>query len=250
MSKGWSIGARALKLAGLGAALATVACAPSSQEGECSAASPCPRGESCDLEMALCMPEDLDTTATETPADATFSGKAVPMFRGRICTVPEVAAGTDFPIFLDPCFHPCLNVASFKFKHSWECVGSSCEAFATMWIEASGDACPEDAFGRFDSSQCVYDQGVDISINATLGDGTPVEGQMEIEVPFLSNEDATAIAADPDNTALIKERIQQYPVETNRIALGQGVRLLRNGPMAPASCGDGAAGCECTEIGF
>jgi hypothetical protein len=119
-----------------------------------------------------------------------------------------------------------------------------------MWVEANGDACPEDAFGRFDASQCVYDQPVEFSINATLGDGTPVEGQMQLEVPFISNADATIIAADPDNTGLIKERIQQYPIENNRIAFGQGIRMLRNGAMAPDTCGDGGAACECTEIGF
>jgi hypothetical protein len=200
--------------------------------------------------MALCIPEDLDTSSTENPAPATFTGKTVPMFRGRVCTVREVAAGTSFPVYLDPCFHPCLTVQTFKFKHSWECIGSSCDAFALMWVEANGDACPEDAFGRFDASQCVYDQPVEFSINATLGDGTPVEGQMQLEVPFISNADATIIAADPDNTGLIKERIQQYPIENNRIAFGQGIRMLRNGAMAPDTCGDGGAACECTEIGF
>ena len=133
----------ALKGASVAAGLVAVAlggCAPSAQEGECSQVDPCPRGEACDLEMALCVPEDLDTNSTENPTPATFTGKTVPMFRGRVCTVREVAAGTSFPVYLDPCFHPCLTVQTFKFKHSWECVGSSCDAFALMWVEANGDA--------------------------------------------------------------------------------------------------------------
>jgi hypothetical protein len=227
-------------------------CAPRADAGECSVGRACPRGEECNLELAMCMPTDLDTSSTESPAPSTFSGKVVPMFRGRACTVPEVQAGTPFPVYLDPCFHPCLVVESFKFKHSWSCIGSSCSAYGLMWVEATSDSagCPEDAFGQFDQSQCVYAQPVEFTINPTLGDGTPVEGSMELEVPFLNNADAAAIAAAPDDNALVEERIQQYPVASNRIALGRGIRLLRDGPVAPESCGEGGSACECTPIGF
>jgi len=227
-----------------------VSCAPAIDSGECSEGSPCPRGEMCNLAEAICEPLDLPTNATESPAEATFADKAFPFFRGQVCTVMETQAGQSFPVFVNPCLHPCLDVSRFEFKHSWNCTGSTCDAYVAMWMNAAGNACPEDAFGQFAAAQCQYSTPIALSIDPTYGDGSAVKGTMEFEVPFLSNDDAAAIAASGGDLAVIEERMQQYAQDPSRIVGGAPISILDTHPAPPADCGADGSGCDCFEVGF
>lgn len=227
-----------------------VSCAPTIDSGECSEGSPCPRGEMCNLAEAICEPLDLPTNATESPAEATFADKAFPFFRGQVCTVMETQAGQSFPVYVNPCLHPCLDVSRFEFKHSWNCTGSTCDAYVAMWMNAAGNACPEDAFGQFAAAQCQYSTPIALSIDPTYGDGSAVKGTMEFEVPFLSNDDAAAIAASGGDLAVIEERMQQYAQDPSRIVGGAPISILDTHPAPPADCGADGSGCDCFEVGF
>lgn len=228
----------------------STSCAPAVDAGECSEGSPCPRGEMCNLDQAVCELVDLPTDATEAMAGANFTGKVFPFFRGRVCTVTETISGQPFPIYMSPCVHPCLDVSTFQFKHSWTCSGSSCDAYAVMWMTADGTACPEDTFGQFAANQCVYDTPINLTIDPVYGDGTVVQGTMEFEIPFLSNEDAAVIANGGGDLGTIEARIDQYPQDPARIVGGAPISILGSNPAPPAECGADGRNCNCFDIGF
>ncbi|MBC8067062.1 MAG: hypothetical protein IAG13_01915 [Deltaproteobacteria bacterium] len=235
-----------------GAALGlAAACAPKADVADCSETKPCGRGEICDLEVNECIDAGLEVENTENPAPMTFSAKPVPFFRGRVCTVHEVQAGAAIPIRLDPCLHSCIDSNSFHHKHYYSCVGTRCEAWAMMYVDAASvaEGCPADAFAKFDPAECVYkdDEAVDFSITVTV-DEEPVQGSVSLEVPFLNNLDTAAIAADFDNTDLIREKIEQYPQDEARIVGGKPITLSAASPAPPASCAGGA--CPCYDVGF
>lgn len=249
----WDVMMASRFIVGTGSILcaALLSCAPRVDKGECSLSSPCPRGQSCDVDNALCLALDLPTDATEDPATPTFSDRAVPFFRGEVCTVHETKAGEAFPVSLNPCLHPCLATNMFQFKHSWNCVGSSCDAYGLMWVMASSIAtCPEDAFGAFDRSLCEYPNPVEFTINPVYADGRAIEGTMRLEIPFLSNGDLAEIAASPDDSDLIDAKIRQYPEDNGRVVGGRNISILNGHPSPPASCGDQGENCECFELGF
>ena len=224
-------------------------CAPTVDTG-CNEDADCDRGQLCEAGTAECVDQNLDLTSTENPAPSDFSTKIVPFFRGTVCTVHSVQAGASFPVYMSPCLHPCLTSSSFQFKHNWNCIGSSCDAYALMWVSAEGAACPADAFGKFDRSQCDYSTEVAFSINPVYDDGRAIEGQMRLEIPFLSNADASQIAADPDNAGLRDNTIQKYPQEMGRIPGGMDISLLSSNPPPPAECGESGAACDCFDVGF
>lgn len=227
-------------------------CAPKAEQGECSAVDPCPRGQECDLEVSMCLDIEVDTHATEDPAPSNFTNKTVPFFRGQVCTVHEVQAGATFPVRMVPCLHPCVQASSFKFKHSWSCVGADCEAFGVMWMNTSSTAggCPADAFGRFDRSMCVDGPAIEFDIRAVLADDSPVQGGMVLEVPFISNDDAAAIAANPDDLDQIQEIIARYPQDPSRVVGSKPISLLAGNPAPPETCGESGENCDCYDVGF
>jgi hypothetical protein len=242
-------------LACLGTSLVLVSaigCAPTIDSG-CNADLDCDRGQQCELESAECIDLGLAVDATETPTPEMFDDKTIPFFRGRVCTVHSVKAGSAFPVFLDPCVHSCLTVSSFNFKHSWNCVGSRCSAWGTVWVNASGAGCPGDAFGRFDRSQCVtIDDPVEFTITAQFGDGQPIEGQMRLEIPFLTNADiadASALSGQAQ-TDRIEELLHKYPEDPSRVPGGMNISLLDSNPEPPATCGPDGSMCDCFDIGF
>ncbi len=242
------IGQWALGMA-LGVTVGAGACAPRAQQGGCVDDLDCARGESCELITDECVANDLDTSATENPAPDTFSNKVVPFHRGELCLPMEVESGADMPILMRPCLHPCLTVSSFEFRHTFECVGNSCNALALMWMNtASGQGgCPPDAFTSFDQSQCVYGTEVEFGLSTTTSNG-PIRGSMRVEVPFLSNADAASIAASPDDSDNLEQLVHQYPQADNRVPNGQAVSIMTDHPTPPDSCRDGA--CDCFPIGF
>ena len=83
------IGHWALGMA-FGVAAGAVACAPRSDSGGCAEDLDCARGDYCDTTARQCVAAELDTTATESPAEAAFTDKIVPFHRGEICLPMEV----------------------------------------------------------------------------------------------------------------------------------------------------------------
>ena len=234
----------------LGAAtmLGAGACAPQVDTSPCDENRPCEgRGLVCDLDVLECVDAEVDLSSTESPAPSSFTNKIIPFFRGEMCLPHEVQSGADLPVVMRPCLHPCIAANAFEFRHSFSCVGSRCDALAMMWVVgSSASACPADAFGSFDSAQCVYGTEVEFSIATATGSG-PISGTMTLEAPFLSNADMEAIAANP-TAEVIDERVQQYPQQQSRIPNGQSVSLLPDHPVPPASCSGGA--CPCYPVGF
>ncbi len=231
-----------------------VGCGPVGSSGQCDESLPCEgRGEECDLLNNVCVPIDVDTSSTESPAPATFSQKPIAFHRGQVCLQHQVQAGQAFPVMLNPCLHPCIDTTNnlvYKFKHNWKCVGSSCEAWVVMWVTAdSATNCPENAFSEFDPAQCVYlPEPVETFIDPTLGDGTSVQGTMLMEIPFLTNADIAAIAASNADANLIQSKIDQYPRDDSRVPGGMAITLAAGNPPPPETCT--AGGCDCFQVGF
>jgi len=239
----------------LGAALTIGACAPTADGDGCSKDIDCAehRAEVCDVAANMCVPKEIDTTSTENPAPMTFSG-VVPFHRGEVCMAHEVKSGEEVPVTLRPCIHTCLVPTQHQFKHYYSCVGSRCDAWAMMYVEATSvaEGCPADAFGQFDRSFCATGDAarqVSFAIGTTIDSG-PVNGTMHFEVPFLTNADAAAIAASGDSTDVIQEKIEQYPVDDARVPGGKTISLTPSQPVPPASCEAGEVGCTCYEIGY
>ena len=67
-----------------------------------------------------------------------------------MCVPTEVKTGDPIPVKLEPCLHPCVDIASFTYDHRYSCSGSDCDIILAQWFVASGSACPEDALSRFD----------------------------------------------------------------------------------------------------
>jgi len=222
------------------------ACAPAADPGECGVDEDCDRGQMCEVAVAECVDIPIDTTSTGT-ATPTFTDQVVAFHRGRVCFADKVQSGQKVPITLDPCFHPCLTRTSFHHKNYYSCLGSSCDAWAMMYIVASGDACPADAFGSFDRTMCSFTSPVELGIGSTIGENDPVQGTMTLEIPFLTNEDVQVIHAAGGDIELTQQKIEQYPSLPGRIA--GDISLLSSNPAPPEMC-NGAENCTCVEIGF
>jgi hypothetical protein len=226
------------------------ACAPRAEDGGCSEDDPCTsRGQVCDLETFECVAAEVDTSAAENPAPASFTDKIITFHRGEVCLPHEVKSGERIPLLMRPCLHPCVMVGSYQFKHAFECRGSHCTAEAFMWVTGTSapTGCPTDAFGSFDQAQCQYGTQVELQVATETSSG-PISGDMLLELPFLTNEDAATLAADPDDTETVEALVQQYPQQPNRIPDGRAISILPGNPAPPATCVDG--GCPCYPIGF
>ena len=226
------------------------ACAPRVDDSGCSEDDPCSgRGQVCDIEANQCVAAVVDTSTVESPAPGMFVDKTIAFHRGEVCLPHEVKSGEPLPLLMRPCVHPCVVVSSYEFKHSFECRGSHCTAEAFMWMTASSAAtgCPPDAFAAFDQSMCQYATEVELKVNTQTSSG-PISGDMLIELPFLTNEDAATLAADPEDTETVEELVRQYPQQQNRIPDGRAVSILPGNPAPPETCKDG--GCPCFPIGF
>jgi hypothetical protein len=226
------------------------ACGPRAEQGGCDEDDPCSgRGQVCDLEINDCVAAEVDTSATESPAPASFADKIIPFHRGEACLPHEVKSGERMPLLMRPCLHPCVAVSSYEFKHSYECRGSHCEAVAFMWVTGSSvpEGCPADAFGSFDASLCQYGTEVELMVSTETSSG-PISGDMLLEIPFLTNEDAATLAASPDDAETTEMLVQQYPQQQNRIPDGRAISILPGNPSPPATCVGG--GCPCYPIGF
>lgn len=235
---------------GLLMGLALGACAPQAQQGGCDEDTPCGgRGQVCDLETNDCVAAEIDASTAENPAPASFSDKVIAFHRGEICLPHEVKSGESISVVVRQCLHACVVASSYEFKHSFECRGSRCEAEVLTWTVGSSAAtgCPPDAFSSFDGAQCQYANEIEFQLATETSSG-PISGTMLLEIPFLTNEDAATIAADPADTDTVDALVLQYPQMTNRIPDGREISILPGNPAPPASCRDGA--CPCYPIGF
>ncbi len=234
------------------ASMTGVACAPSVESGACDANTSCAgRGQMCDLMTSTCVAAELTTETTDESAPDSFMALEVPFFRGQICLPHEVKSGSTIPVSLSPCLHPCLAASSFEFKHFFSCVGSSCDAYATMWVVADSvpEGCPADAFGTFDRNMCTYPMDpVNLGIGTSLDSG-PISGSMLLEVPFLTNDDIAEISASGTDQELFESKVFQYPQDNGRVPDGRSIQLLPGNAEPPEAC-NGAENCPCYDIGF
>jgi hypothetical protein len=237
--------------AGAASALALVLTAcPQGDPGQCSVDADClGRAQVCDAFNAICIDEEVDLSSTEDPAPMSFSNKAVPFFRGEVCTTHEVQSGERIPVSVSPCLHPCIARGSHHFKHFFNCLGSTCDAYVVMWVTGSSveDGCPADAFGQFPETECVYGDPIDLGI-ATQLDSGPISGTMQLEIPYLSNEDIEEIDGGRDSNDQMRALIEQYPQDAGRVVGGRTISILPGNPAPPESCDGG--GCNCSSIGF
>lgn len=234
--------------------LGAASCNPDAESGECGVNDPCERGQTCQLEEAICVEVGAPTGATEDPAPPTFSAKYVPFHRGTLCVALQAQSGEPFPVSLTPCLHPCVIPTSQYFHNQWSCVGSRCEAFAALWMEtrSAAEGCPADAFGAFDPGLCTTPVTADLSINPRYTNGDLVIGTMSLEVPFMSNAEAELVAAASDAgiSEAVASVIQSYPSDPGRMVPDVGVTLSPDNPLPPATCSDSQAACDCFPIGF
>ena len=244
----------ALRILAGPALLTATGCFPPGESCQCEVDQDCTgRGQVCDTVDSICVDRTFDPTTTQSQPEPSFSGKPIPFFRGKVCTVTEVASGEKIPVNVSPCLHPCMSASSYSFKHFFECVGSSCSAWIVAWIDADGQNCPAEAFGQFPASQCVYDPNVvmNVAIDTVVESG-PIVGNMTVEMPFLTTADMAALAAMAMGDFSIeaaKQRIFQYPQDPDRLVPPGGlIRITDGGPMPPSTCADGA--CPCYDVGF
>jgi hypothetical protein len=230
--------------------LTLASCLGEGEGGACTVDEDCHgRAEYCDTQNSVCLVDDTVPDRSGDSPGTSFATMNIPFFRGQLCTKMEVISGSQIPFTISPCLHPCLEVTGgYKLQHFWDCTGSSCNAWIIWSIPASGTGCPEDVFGQFDQSQCVYDNALDARLKATIrDDGTPIAGTMKIEVPFLSNEDIDAIVGGDNSTDSILDRVYEYIEQDNRVT--DRIRMDQANPQPPEEC-LGPTNCECINIGF
>ena len=258
---------------------ALAACIPPGETGQCTVDEDCTaRGTVCDTVTSTCIPVDKDynTTAEPSPPVA-FQDKAIPFFRGRICSAPmqEVQTGSAIPVTFQPCLHPCISANEYQFHNQYYCSGGTCDGFSVFWSVGSSENCPADAWGEFDPSMCVYDITSNTSIGPLAINGDPIQGFLSYEIPYLTNLDIAAIAEykgrslqDKRATATdacvaqcsssenedgclfgcyAKDFVDKYPQQANRVKY---FNIGNSSPVPPANCTDDVAACECYDVGF
>jgi hypothetical protein len=118
-----------------------------------------------------------------------------------------------------------------------------------MFINAASGTggCTKDAFAKFDRSQCVYPTSpIKASARPFAVGGEAIRGNAQIEIPFLSNDDAAEIR-DGASSDQIWALINQYPASEERVF---AISMDGANPAAPADCIADKSKCECREIGF
>lgn len=185
----------------------------------------------------------------ETPEGCTAMGSGeiasttVPLFRGEVCLSDELRPGDPLALSVSTCAHPCLKITNFAFKWVYRCQDEGCElGFVFYHAGVTGSECPSDVFGEFDPALCVFTDPAPLTI-------TPPEttGEVSLLLPFLTNEDAGAIAGGDDESSSVWARVDAH-------MQAQGRRLPMNfaaeNPAPPASCVAGTPGCTCSKIGL
>lgn len=199
-----------------------------------------------------------DPTATtgppagcEAPDDCTGMGEGdlstfvLPFFRGEVCYADKLRPGDGLPISWNPCVHPCIDPKKTGWRYLVRCEGGvGCEiAFMQYYREATGSGCPSDVFAKFNQAGCKY-----IGPHYGLSEGLKSFGYPDdkLLVPFITNEDATAVnALEP--AAEVWTRIDGHTQSADRYI---PLSVSADNPAPPTQCGPGVPGCTCKEIGF
>ena len=234
--------------AGMALVFAT-ACTPPADAGECDANRPCQdRGEVCDTVAKECVLAELDVDQTDDPdPDGNFGPIALPFFRGEVCVAKAAQPGQAVPVSISPCVHPCITSSLYKQRNQFTCSGSLCEGINLMYIEdAVGTACPADVFGRFDQGQCAYPYTVGAKQGPIVINGSNLVGRINVEIPFLSNDDAAKIVGGASSEE-IWAMVKAYPSATEWVF---EVTINDANAPAPADCTTDKAACNCRQIGF
>lgn len=251
--------------AGLAGGIVSMACAGSVDTAECVDDSDCAhiRGGFCDTVAAACDSTTTEHDATKTNPDVTFVGEEMTFFRGLVCTAKNgaVKTGTQIPMNVFPCLHPCLTIEeAHPLRVQTKCANTTCETFAYRGYRVSGNNCPDDVFGQFDQSQCVYSGGIGTSVSPMEIEGEYRESFIFVEIPYLTNDDAAYIASLPDNqqNAAVKTTAYEYPLDESRRFMLE-VRdefaestcgILNADPDEPTAGTAQDPDCTCFEVGF
>ncbi|MEE9382115.1 MAG: hypothetical protein V3V08_01710 [Nannocystaceae bacterium] len=251
------------------------ACTPTAESGQCNSDADCyQRGQVCTNETHECIDDLVDFDATQSEPEPNFTAKVLPFFRGRICTVAgEFQSGAALPLRMEPCVHPCIrasNGTSHVF-HLRECRGGACNGLSVEWFEGDGADCPDDAFARFDPDLCEYPITLAGRHPPFEANGSPIVGRFQLEIPFLTNDDAAQIANFNAATAsaacvetcggmdsqdkcrkgcFMRERAEHYAQDENRVLSFQ---MTAEAPPPPPNCetAEGADdACPCVDVGF
>src|SRR5690606_1129256 len=199
-----------------------------------------------------------DPTATtgppatcEGPEDCTGEGSGdpstfvLPSFRGEGCTADQLRPGDMLPVSWSPCVHPCVDPNKTGWRYLVRCVGGmGCEiAFLQYYRETTGSNCPADVFAKFNEDGCKY-LGPHGGLSEALASfGYP---QDRLLIPFLTNDDATAISM-LEPAADVWKRIDGHDQADDRYI---PLSVSEDNPAAPTECGPGVPGCTCKQIGF
>lgn len=199
-----------------------------------------------------------DPTATtgppatcDAPDDCTGMGEGdlstfvLPFFRGEVCYADKLRPGDGLPISWNPCVHPCIDPQKSGWRYLVRCSGGvGCEiAFLQYYREATGTDCPSDVFAKFNQTGCKY-----LGPHYGLSEGLKSFGYPDdkLLVPFITNEDATAVnALEP--AADVWTRIDGHTQSPDRYI---PLSVSADNPAPPTQCGPGVPGCTCKEIGF
>lgn len=257
-------------LGGLLAGAALSACTPPGLGGGCLTNEDCPaRGQACDMIQNICVnvEPDFDNFGGDNPP-ATFTDLALPFFRGRV-HYPEGGnskSGEAMPIVVEPCIHPCMTASGFSVNNQWFCSGGRCEALTLVTTTVSGDNCPVEAFGEFDTSMCTFaaPQSEPPKFGPIIIDDVAADANIELEFPFLTLDDMTVInnadsqassACQADcggdsgclKRCTIEELAEGYPQQSSRVL---DLQVRSDHPSPPESCLGGGPGCAVFEIGL
>jgi len=185
----------------------------------------------------------------ETPEGCTAMGSGeiasttVPLFRGEVCLSDKLRPGDPLALSVSTCAHPCLTITEFAFKWVYRCQDEACElGFVFYHAGVTGSECPPDVFGEFDPALCVFTDPALLTI-------TPPEttGDASLLLPFLTNEDAGAIAGGDNESSSVWARVDAHMQAPGRRL---PMNFAAENPAPPASCAAGTPGCTCSKIGL
>lgn len=170
-----------------------------------------------------------------------IASTVVPFFRGEVCLNDKLRPDDPVVLSLSTCVHPCLATQGYAFKWVYRCTSGVCE-FAVVSTHAgvTGSQCPADVFGAFDPAGCKFigPDALEISKSGT-------QGSVSLLLPFLSNEDAAAIAGGDNEGPSVWARIDAHvQAQERRVTLD----FSPGHPAPPASCAEGSPGCTCHAI--
>jgi len=199
-------------------------------------------------EPEMCINDDDCTAEDEGDVGPT----EMPFFRGTVCMPTAVQPGDSIPLSLAACIHPCLDNPAFQYKTTGRCtteedMSVTCEAAPLLWFnEVTGNACPSDVYGKFNKSLCQWKNPVHLTLNPLTIGGSPYSGDANVLIPFLTNDDATAIKNGSQSSTELFNLFATHTQDSGRYL---PVSFSDSNPPAPADC-KAEGTCNCMDVGF